>query len=143
MFSVLVCVQPTYLDSPGIRRLVDMTAPPEVPVELRYAYLPEGFTEVDATDAKLLDLMGRPPSLVEHRMCGERGHWIMYWAFNGRSGWAVSATWGDSPVPVGKRFARWDTGCQHPRMTSTEQSSTYRTARCPDCGHTSSHDSGD
>lgn len=143
MAHIYVLVQPTYLDSPGIRRLVDTTAPPEVPVELRYAYLPEGFVEVDASDAKLLDLMGRPPSLVETRRCGPRGHWTLYWDFNGRSGWAVASTWNDSPVPPGKRFARWDTGCQHPRLRWAEHSSTYRTARCPDCGFTSSHDSGD
>ena len=140
---IYVLVQPTYLDNPGVRRLVSMTAPPEVPVDLRYAYLPEGFTEVEATDAKLLDFMGRPPSLVETRRCGPRGHWTLYWGFDGRSGWAVASTWSDSPVPRAKRFARWDTGCQHPGLSWTEQSSTYRVARCPDCGYVASHDSGD
>lgn len=135
-------------DTPARRDLLDRTAPPEVPVDLRYTRLPEGFTLVGADDAKLLDFMGRTPVLIEGRRVwsrevhAENGHWTLYWS-TPRSGWAARSTWSDSPVPSPGRFARWDTSCQHPNLWTTERSSTYRVSECPDCGFRSSHDSGD
>lgn len=101
---------------------------------------------VEAGSRDLVFSQGRLPFLVESRGNYEMGYWLLYWT-SARGGWAVRCTIDGTPSapPDAPQFALFSKvrDCAHPRLSTVEHSSTYRTASCPDCGYTASHDSGD
>lgn len=132
------------LEKPSAQAL-EATAPPGVRSGSRRSAVPH-LRYVEAGHRDLVYLQGRMPYLIEYRGNYDMGHWTLYWT-SARGGWAVRCTIpGTPPAQVGSpQFALFNRvhDCQHPNLKWTEQSSTYRTAYCDDCGYTTSHDSGD
>jgi len=132
--------------------LVELTRPPGLNIPRnRPGILPQQWELVgpDSKRRQLDDLaysQGKVPMLIEHRGNFEMGFWTLYWTSE-LGGWAARTPRPgivDPPGPQHVLFRRIDAArCEHPRMAWTEHGSTYRTAQCPDCGLTDSHDSGD
>jgi hypothetical protein len=132
--------------------LVDRTAPLGLKTPRnRVSRFPEVWELVgpDSKPGKLADLayiQGKIPMLIEHRGNYDTGWWTLYWTSE-LGGWAARTPRPgivDPPGPQHVLFRRIDASrCEHRNMQWTEHGSTYRTARCPDCGLTDSHDSGD
>jgi len=130
--------------------LVDRTRPPGLNIPRnRQGIFPQQWELVgpDSKPGKLADLayvQGKLPMLIEHRGNGDMGFWTLYWTSD-LGGWAARTPRPcvmDPPGPCHALFRRIDVSrCEHRNMQWTEHGSTYRTARCPDCGLTDSHDS--
>lgn len=124
---------------------LESTATPGVLPRNRRSAVPH-LRYVEPGNRDLVFSQGRVPYMIEYRGNYDMGHWTLYWTSQ-RGGWAVRCTVDGTPTaPAGSpQFALFSRvhDCKHPNMTCTEHSSTYRTTSCPDCGYSSSHDSGD
>ena len=132
------------LEKPSAQ-VLELTNPPGVLPRNRRSAVPK-LRYVEAGHRDLVFCQGRMPYMIENRGNYDMGHWTLYWT-SARGGWAVRCTIDGTPsAPAGSpQFALFNRvdDCKHPNIKWTEHSSTYRTARCADCGYTASHDSGD